>query len=109
LPQGGATSTQAVNSRIEYMKTSIHITKSNLVSGVGFGAYKEAEIKYRDNVIYETNDPHNLYLRILSEVGVLGGFSFLFLLFVSSSSASSFFKNSSSAGSFSIKNLSKDS
>ncbi len=82
LPQGGATSLQAVSSRIEYMKTGMNITKFNLISGVGFGAYKEAEIKYRDNVIYETNDPHNLYIRIFSEVGVVGGFSFSFLIFI---------------------------
>ncbi len=80
LFSGGATKGEAVSSRLQYMKTSLLMTKDNLLHGVGIGAYREAEFKYRDNVIYQTNDPHNLYLRMFSEVGVLGGASFFVLI-----------------------------
>ena len=74
---GGATKDEAISSRFKFMKTGLTIVRDNLFLGIGLGAYREAEIKYRDNPIYETNDPHNLYLRIFSETGILGGISFL--------------------------------
>ncbi|MCX6751888.1 MAG: O-antigen ligase family protein [Candidatus Nomurabacteria bacterium] len=77
---GGATKGEAVSSRLQYMKTGLLVTKDNMLNGVGIGAYREAEIKYRDNVIYQTNDPHNLYLRMFSETGVVGGISFFVLV-----------------------------
>ena len=76
----GATNTQATSLRLEYMKVALDIFEHNPTYGVGYGVYRQAERKYRNSVISETNDPHNLYLRIFAEVGAFGGLTFFLLI-----------------------------
>ena len=71
----------AVSSRIWYMKIGVEIARHNPL-GVGFGAYKDAEPSYRTSPVYQTTDPHNLFVRLFAETGVVGGSAFLALVVI---------------------------
>ena len=64
--------------RIEYWKTGIKMFLSNPLIGVGAGNY---QIRYTDFGGWEKQwpVPHNMYIEVLSELGILG-FGCLFLL-----------------------------
>jgi probable O-glycosylation ligase (exosortase A-associated) len=64
--------------RIEYWKVGIKMFLSNPLVGVGAGNYR---FRYRDFGGWENEwpVPHNMYIEVLSELGILG-FSCLFLL-----------------------------
>ena len=70
----------ALSSRVQYVKYGFDIARDNPLSGVGFGAYSAAEPAYRASPIFQTVDPHNLYVRIFAETGIVGGLSFLSLV-----------------------------
>ncbi len=84
-PEGGEISTTA---RMEYLKTGVSLLPNVLPLGAGTGAYVDAYKSYiekqgsaESNQL--THDPHNQYLRILTEQGVVGIVVFLsFLLIV---------------------------
>ena len=68
----------AVTSRVAYMKIGV-VMAVHHPFGVGFGSYKEAEPMYRTSPVYQTTDPHNLFVRLFAETGVVGGLAFLAL------------------------------
>ena len=69
----------ALTSRLEYMRVALRAIRVYPFTGVGAGAYWDAEREYRDTAFYSTSDPHSLYLRFFAELGIFGGFVFLVL------------------------------
>ncbi len=74
----------SVGLRITFWKNSFEMTKESSLFGVGTGGFYDAYKKQvKDKQGFEgvlTNDPHNQYLKILIEQGILGITSFLLLL-----------------------------
>ena len=63
--------------RLELWKVARLIAKENPVTGVGFGAYKDAHYVYSqrpeiDPIALGHRDPHSTYFSILAETGVIG-------------------------------------
>ena len=50
--------------RLELWKSSIDLFSKNPITGVGFNVFSFLE--------YQNNDPHNIYLKILAEQGIVG-------------------------------------
>ena len=63
------------------MITSIRIFQDNIIFGSGPRSYRDVCDKYKINYYSCQNHPHNFYLQILSETGVVG-FLFLILLYL---------------------------
>ncbi|MBU4512564.1 O-antigen ligase family protein [Patescibacteria group bacterium] len=77
----------AVHSRIQIWKTSVEIIKDNPVLGIGLGNFHNAYLKYLPKTIkspleQEVIKPHNLYLNLWLEMGLLGLVAFLWLIVV---------------------------
>lgn len=66
-----------------YYKTSFNIFKSNYIIGAGPKTFRKncSNPKYLINIYSCTTHPHNTYLQLLSETGIIG-FSLIFLLFL---------------------------
>lgn len=68
--------------RVTFYKNTLEIIKKNPLLGVGTGAFRgayHAQIQNKPDS-FETANPHNEYLRIAAEIGVIGLGAFLFLL-----------------------------
>ena len=68
--------------RMTFYKNTLQMIKENTLFGVGTGGFRSAyhqQIQNKSNV-YETANPHNEYLRISAEIGLVGLVAFLFLL-----------------------------
>ena len=76
-------SSNTIAERITLMKESIVLIKENLVLGVGGGNF----VKYLSNTIRTGSNislfqpVHNIFLLLIAEYGILGGFYFIFLIF----------------------------
>jgi O-antigen ligase len=72
---------RSMSGRIGAYKTALRVTAENPVLGVGFknfGHYTKKRFNLRD----ESGNPHNLWLSILAELGIVG-FAFAMILFLS--------------------------
>ena len=66
-----------------YYKTALNIFKDNPIKGVGVRNYRNfcSDKKYRVSGLSCSTHPHNTYMELLSETGILG-FLFIFLIFM---------------------------
>jgi len=66
-----------------YYKTALNIFKDNPIKGVGVRNYRNfcSDKKYRVSDLSCSTHPHNTYMELLSETGILG-FLFIFLIFM---------------------------
>ena len=90
----------AIHSRIQIWKTSIEIIKDNPILGIGLGNFHQKYIEYLpqkiDNPLeYAVIKPHNLYLNLWLETGLLGLISFIWLIII-------FYKQNSKASSLQL-------
>lgn len=70
------------NERIEQIQGSSDVIKSNLWLGVGYGAYHQKLINLNPEIKpYQAQPVHNVFLLVLSEIGIWGLISFLWFLF----------------------------
>jgi probable O-glycosylation ligase (exosortase A-associated) len=70
--------------RLELWKVARLIAKENPVTGVGFGAYKDAHYVYAqrpeiDPIALGHRDPHSTYFSLLAETGIVG-FALFFIM-----------------------------
>ena len=79
LEQSGQTGFHA---RLVYMKYGLKLFKERPLVGYGLGSYGTESARVLDEVIYFSMDPHNLYLRFLAELGILGGTLFIIFVFL---------------------------
>jgi len=63
---------RSVADRKSYWLSSTNMSKDNFLLGNGLGTFKSVYPKYQLNASAETNYPHNYFLEILSELGILG-------------------------------------
>lgn len=79
--EGGRLIESSLGSRIAFATASLHLIKEHPILGWGTGSFGVAYAKAHENVItLLTDNPHNEYLRIGVEFGILG-LIFLLLLF----------------------------
>ena len=66
-----------------YFVTSLKMFKHNPFNGVGVRNYRNfcSDIKYQVSELSCSTHPHNTYMELLAETGVIG-FSFIFLIFL---------------------------
>lgn len=82
LYQVGQTNT-SVGARLEFIKQTWSLSKQRIWFGFGTGSFKEAYAKHATvNELIITRNPHNEYLNILLQVGVVGLLVFLGLFWV---------------------------
>lgn len=71
------------NGRTPLYSLAIESFKNSPIIGNGWGSYKyiykNSDVKVNDN--YEQMDVHNIYLQLLSEIGILGTIVILWILF----------------------------
>ena len=75
----------AIHSRVQIWKTSTSIIKDNPILGIGLGNFHEKYLEYLPKTIktpleYAVIKPHNLYLNLWLETGLLGLVSFIWLI-----------------------------
>lgn len=77
--QGGVNSSGL---RMDYYSNSLAIIRDHLLFGVGTGGFEKAyDEKIRNTAMASSNNPHNQYLLITVQLGVLGLGLLLYLLF----------------------------
>jgi hypothetical protein len=61
---------------------ALNTISNNAIVGVGLGAYNSGKrvLLIENNAIHQNSSPHNLYLLLLAEVGILGLISFIWFL-----------------------------
>lgn len=88
----------SIGLRIEFIFQSIKISLDHLIFGVGVGNFKYAyALHVSDLNMITTTNPHNQYILILVEMGIVGLCSFLYLNYLCWASANelnSFWKHS---------------
>ena len=69
--------------RVTFYKNTFEIIKANPLYGVGTGGFKKAYHEQIQNKpdVFDTANPHNEFLRIAAEIGLIGLGVFLFLLY----------------------------
>lgn len=73
----------STGSRITYYKNTLQIIIKNPLIGVGTGGYPKAYSQIiKDTQMPGTVNPHNEYLMVTSQLGLLGLFAFLFMFFM---------------------------
>lgn len=75
------------SSRIKLWKTAIEMIKDYPVKGIGyetFGSYYRSYIEYNPDLMiwhsYKADHPHNIFLKIQAELGIIGTISFILFL-----------------------------
>jgi hypothetical protein len=68
---GRLTSTSS-NFRFTWWNQALHGWEHDKLLGTGAGSFHVTNVRYRDNFLDYTTEPHNLPLQFLSEVGVVG-------------------------------------
>lgn len=79
-----ATGGGTLRQRIIMWRTAVHMIKDRPIFGVGTGGFLDGYRPYvpaRGWQHFETGDPHNQYLKILGEQGIVGLAAFLFFIF----------------------------
>ncbi|MDD2766864.1 MAG: O-antigen ligase family protein [Candidatus Moranbacteria bacterium] len=84
-------------SRIMIWKVSATAIAENPVFGIGIGRFQEVYLSYQSHfplyLEWAVPQPHNLYMALWLQTGIIGLFSFLFLVFVWIKKMLSFGKN----------------
>ena len=70
-----------VSEMLAYWKTGYLIFKENILFGCGFGNYSTLFNSFRPEFVLNTMFAHNIIMQLLAEVGLLGLFSFVILIF----------------------------
>ena len=75
----------SVGQRVVMWRNSLRMIRDHAVFGVGSGGYQDGYRPYVRGVSewqrFETDDPHNQFLKILGEQGAIGLAAFLFFIF----------------------------
>jgi len=85
--QGKTDFTTSLGQRVGFWYYSTDVIKSNPIFGVGTGDYLDAVRKIipdnENNYIikHELEHPHNIYIQLLLQFGVIGLFAFLYLIY----------------------------
>jgi len=71
--------------RLEIWKRALRLTISNPITGVGVGCFSKAigEQRLREGISPKWQAPHNSYVQVLTETGLLGFFVFFSLIYLS--------------------------
>ncbi len=69
----------ALTARLYYYKDALSVIEHNPLFGVGLRHYGEAVALYKDTPAYYASNPHNFYLLLVAETGLLGGLLFITL------------------------------
>lgn len=75
----------SVNARLETIHNAVQIIKDNPILGIGFNAYRYAQIRYgfRDKstaiISHADSSPDNSFLFVLATTGIIGFFAYLFM------------------------------
>ncbi|MEK7604282.1 MAG: O-antigen ligase family protein [Patescibacteria group bacterium] len=72
----------ALTARLHYFDDALTIIRHNPLMGVGLRTYGEAVKRYKDTPAYYASSPHNEFLKLFAEIGLLGGLLFTLLVFV---------------------------
>ena len=75
---------ESINQRLRFYKAAITSIKNNPVLGIGIGNWKFISIKYDSKEMSEYTVPyyaHNDFLQIGAEIGIIGLFFFVYLIF----------------------------
>lgn len=75
---GGSANT-STSDRVNYWRGARDIYADHMWLGVGAGGFASIYPRYQRQVVSATSDPHNFYLQVLSELGLLG---FVFLAMI---------------------------
>jgi len=80
-PYAGESSQEnALIARVSFAEGAIKIFSGHLLLGAGYDTYKTMYKQFLGDPRYYSVDPHNIYLKILAEMGVLGFFAFVWLI-----------------------------
>jgi O-antigen ligase len=75
----------SIGQRVVMWRNSVRMIRDHLIFGVGTGAYQDGYRPYVQGETgwqsFETSDPHDQFLKILGEQGIMGLAAFLFFLF----------------------------
>jgi O-antigen ligase len=75
----------SIGQRVVMWRNSVRMFREHLIFGVGTGGYQEGYRPYVRGVTawqnFETSDPHNQFLKILGEQGIVGLAALLFFIF----------------------------
>jgi O-antigen ligase len=81
VPQLGRELEVSAASRIFYAQAAVEMFWESPIWGVGFGTYIHRVEKYLDPALYgKRNVAHNMFLQIVSELGILGLGAFIWLM-----------------------------
>ncbi len=58
--------------RLEFWRAGIQIFSDNFLKGVGLYGYSQVYPLYQTNFLFYSKDPHNFYIQLLAETGLLG-------------------------------------
>lgn len=64
---------QSGRDRLEYMRSGLDMWWSQPITGVGAGAFADAHATYQRTVLSASAHPHNYYIEVLAELGLVGG------------------------------------
>ena len=70
----------SINDRLIWWKTAYLIFKENVFFGCGFGNYMVLFKAFRPELVVNTLFAHNIFLQLLSDIGLVGTISFFSLL-----------------------------
>jgi len=62
----------AVTARLHFWQGAGNMFLDNPVFGTGFETYRTVYRQYLEDIRYYTIDPHNVYLKVLAELGIIG-------------------------------------
>lgn len=79
VPNQGTTS---IGQRLDFYSNTLHIVMENPLLGVGTGGFPSAyEHKTRGSNVVKTRNPHNEYLMISAQIGLVGLLLLLYLFY----------------------------
>lgn len=78
---GKAMEDSSILYRLEIWKSCFMIIKDNIITGIGFGTLFKYITVYSDVVKSNIEHCHNIYIQIITETGILGASSSLFVLY----------------------------
>jgi O-antigen ligase len=83
VPGEGAKETSSIGMRLDFYDTTLKIIREHPVLGVGTGGFERAYMeKIQGTNLLRASNPHNEYLMIGAQLGIVGVIAFLALLLV---------------------------
>jgi len=77
LEQASSVQSLSIQNRLDYWKTSLEIFYHYPILGVGLGNFKTLYTHFQQNIWSFSVSPHNFFLLLLTEIGILGTLAFL--------------------------------